>query len=164
RWAVPTVAGMALLWITWEAIAMLLTDDYGGRGGDIFSIINIFSVIDGGRETPFAENLLAWVLLNAVFYGVVAGLPFMSGVLCLAGRLRRGDGSGLHDKAAGTVVVMRKTVPAAAWESIGSRWNRFSRQLDAEITEQYRADASASDPSAAGFVTEDDPLPMQDEG
>ncbi|WP_419943619.1 RDD family protein [Candidatus Poriferisodalis sp.] len=99
RWAVPVVWGGVLLWVSWEALAALLLDDYGGRGGDIFSFI------DGGRETPFAENDLAWVLLNAVFYGVVAGLPFMSGVLCIAGRLRPGNGSSLHDRAARTIVL-----------------------------------------------------------
>ena len=158
RWAVSVVSGMALLWVSWEAFAVLLTDDYGGRGGDIFSFV------DGGRETPFAEDSLAWVLMNAVFYGVVAGLPFMSGVFGLIGRLRHGDGIGVHDKAAGTVVVMRKSVSAATAESIRSRWDRFSRRLDAEITEQYRADASNPDMSAAALITEDDPIPWQDKG
>ena len=156
RWAIPTVTGMALLWISWEALAALLTDDYGDRSGDVFSFI------DGSRETPFAEDDLAWVLMNAVFYGVVAGLPFMSGVFGLIGRLRRGDGLGLHDRATGTVVVIRKSVPAATAESIRSRWDRFSRRLDAEITEQYRADASNPDMSAAELITEDDPFPWQD--
>ncbi|WP_419947416.1 RDD family protein [Candidatus Poriferisodalis sp.] len=99
RWAIPVAAGMALLWISWEALAKLLTEDYGGRSGDFFSFI------DGGRETSFAENLLAWVLLDAVLYRVVVGLPFMSGVLCLVGRLRGEDAAGAHDKAGGTVVV-----------------------------------------------------------
>ena len=117
RWAIPTMTGMALLWISWEALAALLTDDYGGRGGDIFSFI------DGGRETPFAENDLAWVLLNAVFYGVVAGLPFMSGVFCLAGRLRPGDGIGLHDKAARTVVVRSSVIGDGRTGSNSQQWS-----------------------------------------
>ncbi|WP_419943686.1 RDD family protein [Candidatus Poriferisodalis sp.] len=155
RWAVPVVSGLALLWLSWEALAALLTDDYGGRSGDIFSFF------DGGRETPFSDDMFAWVLMNAVFYGVVAGLPFMSGVLCLAGRLRRGDSIGMHDKAAGTVVVLRKAVPAAAAEPIRSSWTRFYRQLDAEIAEQYEADTSVTGHSAARIAIEDDPPPKQ---
>ena len=141
RWAIPVVSGITLLWLGWEVLTRVLSGSYGGRHGDVFSFL------DGGRETPFAENLLAWVLLNSVLYGVVVGLPLLSGVLCLVG-LRNGDGRGWHDRAACTVVVRSSVIGNESYGvpdgvSPASRWDKFSRKLNSGIMAQYEADEAA---------------------